>query len=342
MNTIAVTIGDHAGVGPEILLRSYERLKHIGTPIIYGDHRVLAWAQNDLYKHGFVELKHAIVGIEHPKDAVDDALCVIDCGPSWAFDIESPYPWGQVVPHFGLLQYEALIRAISDTLDHQTSAVVTCPWHKARLLDAGLPATGHTEVLEQQTSSPEATMVLCGDTLRVALETIHVPLKAVPQMITTDGIVHTCRTFYHALQSDWGIAHPRIAVCGLNPHAGESGVIGTEDQAIIAPAIAALQREGIAADGPYPADTIFPLVAHGEKPYDGIVAMYHDQGLGPLKTWHFGHAANVTIGMPIIRTSVDHGTAYDIAGKGIARTSSLEYAYGLAVEMVANRKRLSR
>src|SRR5699024_10786464 len=147
-----------------------------------------------------------------------------------------------------------------------------------------------------------------GDVLRVALQTIHIPLKDVPSQIDQRAIVRTATIFAEGLRRDWNISSPRIAICGLNPHAGEDGVLGSEDRDIIAPAIAQLQARGIDAHGPYPADTIFPLVAHKQRDFDGILAMYHDQGHGPLKTWHFGESANVTVGMPILRTSVDHGT----------------------------------
>lgn len=247
------------------------------------------------------------------------------------------YPWGRAVADFGRLQRAALLRAIDDAMHARIAAICTLPWHKARLLDAGLPATGHTEVLQEATSTPDAVMVLCGETLRVALATIHIPLREVPERLSTDGILEVARVFARGLADDWGIPNPTIALCGLNPHAGEGGVLGHEDEAVIAPAVRQLQAEGIRASGPHPADTIFPLVAHGIRPVDGIIAMYHDQGLGPLKTWHFKDAANVTVGMPILRTSVDHGTAYDIAGQGVASPESLVYAYKLAVQMAERR-----
>lgn len=339
MPKIALTIGDAAGVGPEIILRAFDQLPRNASAIVYGDSDILAWAQRDLLARGVLEHRHEIRSIATPEDSTPGAICVLNClDPSVRDEpIDSScaaYPWGQAIPRFGLLQYRALTTAITHSLDKRIDAVVTLPWHKSRLRDADLPPTGHTEVLQAQTDSPEAIMVLCGDILRVALQTTHLPLQQVPSKITREGIVRTATIFAEGLARDWRIASPRIAICGLNPHAGEDGVLGTEDREIIAPAISALQAAGIHAEGPFPADTIFPLVAHKQLAFDGILAMYHDQGLGPLKTWHFGQSANVTVGLPILRTSVDHGTAYDIAGTGTARTSSFIYAYKLALQMV--------
>lgn len=333
MRRIAVTIGDAAGVGPEIVLRAFARLSRNSLPVVYGDADLLQWAQRDLYARGILDAKREIRRIATPEDSTPGVICVLDCSTISMPAVSDDYPWGQAVAAFGQLQHDALTSAIAHSLDKRIDAVVTLPWHKARLRDANLPPTGHTEVLQQATHTPEAIMVLCGDTLRVALQTVHIPLKDVASSIRSDDIVRTATIFAKGLAEDWGISSPRIAICGLNPHAGEDGVLGAEDKEIIAPAIATLQRGGIDAEGPFPADTIFPLVAHKQLPFDGILAMYHDQGLAPLKTWHFGEAANVTVGMPIIRTSVDHGTAYDIAGQGTARVDSFLYAYGLACTM---------
>lgn len=340
MLRLALTMGDAAGVGPEIILRAFERLAPETLPVVYGDAQLLKHAQQDLHQKGILGTCLPIRAVQSPEYSTRDAICVVPCADSFLPSEIHPYPWGQAIGAFGALQRAALLRAIDDAQRGVIDGIVTLPWHKARLLDAGLEATGHTEVLQQATNSPDAIMVLCGDVLRVALVTTHMPLRDVADSLTTAGIIEVGRTFARGLANDWGIAQPRIAVCGLNPHAGEGGVLGHEDMEIIAPAIAALRAEGIAADGPFPADTIFPLVAHGRQPYDGVIAMYHDQGLGPLKTWHFSQAANVTVGMPILRTSVDHGTAYDIAGHGIASTESFEYAYRLACSMAEARRRL--
>lgn len=338
MLRLALTMGDAAGVGPEIILRAFDRLAPETLPIVYGDANLLRRAQQDLLQKGILKTSLPIHAIEDAQLSTSAAIRVVNCAKSPLPAFDGAYPWGQSVAAFGALQRDALLRAIHDAQQGSIDALVTLPWHKARLLDAGLEPTGHTEVLQQATNSPDAIMVLCGDTLRVALATIHIPLREVPDRLSTQSILDVGRIFAAGLRTDWGISDPTIAVCGLNPHAGEQGVLGREDIDVILPAIQQLQHEGIRADGPFPADTIFPLVAHGRRPYDGILAMYHDQGLGPLKTWHFSEAANVTVGMPIIRTSVDHGTAYDIAGRGSASTESFEYAYALACTMIRARR----
>lgn len=339
MLRIALTMGDAAGIGPEIILRAVDQLPTDSLPVVYGDATLLDLAQRDLFERGILKHKYEILSIKGPEYSTKGPLCVVDCATTAIAQGFSAYPWGQAIADFGPLQRDALLRAIQHAQDSRIDALVTLPWHKARLQDAGLPPTGHTEVLQQATDTPDAIMVLCGDVLRVALATIHIPLREVPDRLSTEGIIKVGQHFARGLAQDWGIENPTIAVCGLNPHAGEGGVLGHEDERVIRPAIEALQQEGIRAEGPYPADTIFPLVAHGQRPYDGIIAMYHDQGLGPLKTWHFGQAANVTVGLPIIRTSVDHGTAYDIAGQGTARTDSFHYAYRLACQMAKARRR---
>lgn len=339
MFRIALTIGDAAGVGPELILREFDSLSKIAMPIAYGSLSVLQAAQSDLSEKGVVHTTRTLRAIS----AFSDAESVINDNGLPVYDLEttsitlSPYPWGQAVPAFGKLQRDALLTAIDHAKKGEIDAICTLPWHKARLRDAGLPPTGHTEVLQEATDSPSAIMVLCGETLRVALATIHIPVREVPEVLTTELILDVARVFAKGLKNDWGIETPSIALCGLNPHAGENGVLGHEDEEVIAPAVRQLQEEGILASGPHPADTIFPLVAHGIRKVDGIIAMYHDQGLGPLKTWHFKDAANVTVGMPILRTSVDHGTAYDIAGQGIASPDSLTYAFKLAAHMAERR-----
>lgn len=342
MYKIALTIGDAAGVGPELILRSIDALRATAQPIVYGNADLLRAAAEDLAAKGVLARVPEMVSLADVRDAAWDAsapIAVVDlpCPPEC---LHGAYPWGQAVPAFGRLQRDALLRAIDDALAGHIDAICTLPWHKARLRDAGLVPTGHTEVLQEATETPDAIMVLCGETLRVALATIHIPLREVADALTTEGILSVARIFAAGLRNDWGIADPTIALCGLNPHAGENGVLGHEDTTIIAPAIAQLQAEGIRASGPHPADTLFPLVAHGIRPVDGIIAMYHDQGLGPLKTWHFKDAANVTVGMPILRTSVDHGTAYDIAGSGKASDESLRYAFRLAALMAERRHAL--
>jgi 4-hydroxythreonine-4-phosphate dehydrogenase len=196
--------------------------------------------------------------------------------------------------------------------------------------DAGVPFTGHTEYLAQRTRAAHPVMLLASDKLRVALATTHLPLRAVSEAITGELLDTTLRIVHTDVRRLWGIARPRIAVCGLNPHAGESGHLGTEDRDVIAPAITRARASGLQVDGPLPADTVF--VPRNLSNYDVVLAMYHDQGLPVLKHAGFGQAVNVTLGLPIVRTSVDHGTALDLAGTGRADAGSLVVATRLASE----------
>jgi 4-hydroxythreonine-4-phosphate dehydrogenase len=211
-------------------------------------------------------------------------------------------------------------------------AVATAPINKEALALAGLPWRGHTELLAHLTGATSVAMMFYADALRVVLATIHVPLSEVPRLLTESALERIIRLAARELPR-FGYARPGLAVCGLNPHAGEGGVLGHEEQRVIAPAIAACQADGIAVTGPYPADTVFVRAARGE--YDAVIACYHDQGLIPVKLLAFGKAVNVTLGLPIIRTSVDHGTAFDIAGKGVADPGSLVEAIRLAARLAA-------
>lgn len=333
---LAVTPGDMAGVGPELVLRVLDDLRRDADVRIFTNPLVLESAARCLTDRGLPVGKNW-----------EDTVVPIPVDPGW--DAPSPrpaaehrgpgasHPFGQAVPAFGRLQYDALIAAIDAAMAGEVDAIVTGPWHKARMADAGLPPTGHTEVLEARTGSKHALMVLAGDRLRVALVTTHLPLSQVPAAITTEGVLDCLQILHAGLQSQFGIEVPRIAVCGLNPHAGEGGILGHEDATVIAPAVEAAQARGWAVDGPWPADTLFPRVVAGLHPADAVLAMYHDQGLVPLKTVHFRAAANLTFGLPIVRTSVDHGTAYDLAGTGRADDGSLRYAASLAVRLAARR-----
>ncbi|GAB5508143.1 MAG: 4-hydroxythreonine-4-phosphate dehydrogenase PdxA [Rhizobiaceae bacterium] len=235
---------------------------------------------------------------------------------------------------------EAIERAVALTLEGKAAAVVTNPIAKKRLYDAGFAHPGHTEYLahlaERATGhAVRPIMMIAGSDLRTVPVTIHVPLAEVPRLLSVEAIVETTRIVHSALRNEFGIAAPRIAVSGLNPHAGEGGSLGTEDGAIIAPAIEQLRNEGMNVSGPLPADTMFH--AQARSGYDAAVCMYHDQALIPAKMLAFDEGVNVTLGLPFVRTSPDHGTAFDIAGKGIARPNSLVAALKMAAEMAARR-----
>lgn len=340
---IGITVGDMAGVGPELILRHWERISAAQPVIVYGDVAWLRASAASLAARGLVSEDTAtrIWGVE-PEDAAltigDGAIPVVDCrGDSQPG--RDGYPWGQAVSDFGLIQYRSLRRAISDAQSDRISAIVTCPWHKARLLSVGLPATGHTEVLARECKVDDVVMMLAGEVFRVALATVHIPLASVPGALSIERLVSMGQILRQGISELYGIAEPVIALCGLNPHAGEGGVIGSEEKTIIEPAIRELQTYGIKAVGPYPADTLFPMVVRERIKADVILAMYHDQGLGPLKTFHLGESTNVTLGLPIIRTSVDHGTAYDIAGEGRVDAGSLIYAVDSARRFALQRRK---
>ena len=253
-------------------------------------------------------------------------------GPHTAAEI-APYAVGQVSAAAGRAAYDAIVRAAADAQAGTIAAIATAPINKEALALAGLPWKGHTDLLAHLTGSARVAMMFYSEELRVVLATIHVPLAEVPRLLTrtlVDGIVELTAT----AMPRFGYPHPRLALAGLNPHAGEHGVIGSEDEAVLRPAVESARGRGIEITGPWPGDTVFGRAARGE--FDVVIACYHDQGLIPVKLLAFGHAVNVTLGLPIVRTSVDHGTAFDIAGKGIADESSLVEAIRLAARLVGS------
>jgi len=238
----------------------------------------------------------------------------------------------------GRAAYDAVVRATAAALAGEIDAVATAPLSKRAFALAGLPWRGHTDLLAHLCGVAEVRMLFYADTtppLCVTLATVHVPLAQVPMLLTTGEVARTM-----VMTADWlrgmGVAAPRVALAGLNPHAGEAGLLGREDEAVLRPAVAAAVAEGVVASGPWPGDTVFVRAVRGE--FDAVVACYHDQGLIPVKLLAFGQAVNVTIGLPIIRTSVDHGTAFDIAGRGVADHGSLVTAIRLAARLAEARR----
>jgi 4-hydroxythreonine-4-phosphate dehydrogenase len=244
--------------------------------------------------------------------------------------LTSPCIAGKLDPANARHVLALLDRAIAGAASGEFAAIVTAPVQKSVINDAGVAFTGHTEYLAERTGAAHPVMLLAAGTLRVALATTHLPLRAVSDAITPALLDTTFRILHDDVRRLWGIARPRIAACGLNPHAGESGHLGREDADVIAPAIERARRAGMLVDGPMPADTVF--VPRHLSNYDVVLAMYHDQGLPVLKHAGFGHAVNVTLGLPIVRTSVDHGTALDLAGTGRADAGSLLAAATLAMD----------
>jgi 4-hydroxythreonine-4-phosphate dehydrogenase len=241
---------------------------------------------------------------------------------------------GEVSAEAGRAAYDAIVAAVADARAGTIDAVATAPINKEAFALAGLPWKGHTDLLAHLTGTARVAMMFYAEALRVVLATIHVPIAEVPRLLTralVDGIVDlTAREMPR-----FGYPRPRLALSGLNPHAGENGVIGGEDEAVLRPAVEAARARGIDITGPWPGDTVFVRASRGE--FDAVIACYHDQGLIPVKLLAFGRAVNVTLGLPIIRTSVDHGTAFDIAGRGVADASSLVEAIKLAATLARSR-----
>jgi 4-hydroxythreonine-4-phosphate dehydrogenase len=321
MTAIAVTVGEPAGVGPELCLRLAERTWPQPLVLI-GDKTALDIRAAAL---GLPVLPEFLAGSAPASSAPEHPISV------WNHPLPEFVMPGTLNPQNSREVIYTLDTAIHGCMNGYFSAMVTAPVHKGAINDAGIAFTGHTEYLAAATSTARVVMMLVGGGLRVALATTHLPLKDVSAAIDHASLTATLRIVVDDLRTKFGIATPKIAVCGLNPHAGEGGYLGTEERDIITPVIDGLLTEGLQVYGPYPADTIF-VPAHADG-YDAIVAMYHDQGLPVLKRASFGHGVNVTLGLPFVRTSVDHGTALDLAGTGRADPGSLFAAVELAVEL---------
>jgi 4-hydroxythreonine-4-phosphate dehydrogenase len=241
---------------------------------------------------------------------------------------------GQVSAKAGQAAYDAIVAAVGDAQQGRLAAIATAPINKEAFAAAGVPWRGHTELLAHLTGSDRVAMMFYSDVLRVVLATVHIPLADVSRTLTRERLDETIALTASEMPR-FGWPTPRLALAGLNPHAGEHGLMGLEDDDVLAPAVAAARARGIAIDGPLPADTVFVRAMRGE--FDAVIACYHDQGLIPVKLVAFGHAVNVTLGLPIVRTSVDHGTAFDIAGRGVADPSSLVHAVLLAARLAGVR-----
>lgn len=288
---IAITVGDPAGIGPEIAVVAAQsrRVLEVCEPVLYGPH-------------------------------TPDALAA--------------FPAGQISPAAGQAAYDAIVAAVADARAGVVQAIATGPVHKEAFAACGLPWKGHTDLLGHLTGSPQVAMMFHSEPLRVVLATVHVALSEVPRLLTQalveDIIMLTARSL-----PSFGYAQPRIGLAGLNPHAGEHGLMGHEDDAVLRPAVEACRARGVDVQGPFPGDTVFLKATRGA--FDVVVACYHDQGLIPVKLLAFGQSVNVTLGLPIIRTSVDHGTAFDIARTGTADASSMVSAVTLAARLAAGR-----
>jgi 4-hydroxythreonine-4-phosphate dehydrogenase len=319
---IAITMGDPSGIGPEVTAAALasRRVREALIPVVFGDDRAFQMACRARKVPDRLERVRFGEQARGPSLVCVTALSASDSRPG------RPTTAGASAQ---LAYLEAALQALPDPF---LSGLCTAPISKAQVAGLGVPFSGHTELLAERFGA-RVVMMLVGPRLRVAVHTTHLPLSQVPKRISTKGIVADLTIIDRGLKAGFGIRRPRLAVCGLNPHAGDGGLFGDEEERIIAPAIAAARAARINASGPHPADGLFPRAAAGE--YDAVLAMYHDQGLVALKLLHFDEGVNVTLGLPKPRTSPDHGVAYDLAGKGIARSRSMEEALLLAARMAA-------
>ncbi len=320
---IAVTTGEPAGIGPELCLALAARELDCEL-VCLGDVGLLA--ERARLTHARVELRP--YAAHSPRARLRHAPGTLLVEPEALRAASTP---GRLDKRNSPYVLALLDRAIDGALAGEFDAVVTAPVHKGIINDAGVPFLGHTEYFAQRAHAAHPVMMLTTGTLRVALATTHVPLAAVSAALTVESLTRTAAVLARALTDWWGIGAPRIAVCGLNPHAGEGGYLGEEELKVIGPAVASMQRDGIDARGPLPADTVF--VPHVLAGFDAVLAMYHDQGLPVVKFAGFESAVNVTLGLPFVRTSVDHGTALELAGTGRADSGSLAAAVDLGVEL---------
>jgi len=325
--TIGITCGDINGIGLEVVLKALA-LKKAGPAfriVIYGSTKVVAYHKNIITQENI-----QFHSVSTPEEALADRINIVNC---WNDNVNITL--GKPTELGGKCAFQALERAVKDLKAGLLDALVTAPIHKKAMQLAGFPFIGHTEYITNEFGAKNSLMLMVSDTLRVGVVTNHLPLSKVAEAVTKDKVLRKIMIMSETLKIDFNLERPTIAVLGLNPHAGDEGAIGDEEARIILPAIEEAKAKGIMAFGPYPADGFFGSGQYHK--FDGIMAMYHDQGLVPFKALSFGAGVNYTAGLSIVRTSPDHGTAYDIAGKGEADETSFIKALYLAAEIVRNR-----
>lgn len=326
---IAITMGDPAGIGPEICIKALQNddVRKVCRPFIVGDIDVMKKAGEKIHFSSF-----HVISLPSESSGEKGTIDIIGLSHLKNDSLVPEKPTRARAK--AMVDY---ILTAADLCKHgNAAAMVTCPISKEVMHFAGFTYDGHTELLAHLTNTEDFVMMLAGKNLRVSLVTIHCAIKDVPKKLSRELISKTITITYEALTRDFHIGSPRLAVAALNPHAGESGLFGTEEGDFISPAIRECKNRGIIAEGPFAPDTIFYRSVHGG--FDAVVAMYHDQGLIPFKLLHFSDGVNITLGLPIIRTSVDHGTAYDIVGKWEANPSSLVAAIKMAADIAMNRE----
>ena len=325
---VAITQGDTNGVGYEVIFKAFEDpvMFELCTPIIYGSPKVATYHRKALN----LEINFSV--INNAQDAREDRLNLLACDNN-----EVKVELGQPSAEAGQTAFKALDRAMTDYRSSLYDVLVTAPINKATIQNPDFHFPGHTEYIQTSLGDgKKALMILMNETLRVALVTTHLPIKDVAKVISKEAIVERAKIFHEALRRDFRISCPRIAVLSLNPHAGDDGLLGSEEKEVIIPAINELATQGIQAFGPYAADGFFGAGTY--ERFDGVLAMYHDQGLAPFKPIALESGVNYTAGLPIVRTSPDHGTAYDIAGQGRADANSLRQAVYTAIDVFRNRQ----
>ncbi len=326
---VGITHGDINGVGYEVILKIFSEptMLELCTPVIYGSPKVAT------YHRKAMELTTNFVTIQDAKEMVDGRLNLVDCIVD-----EVKIDFGQPTEESGKAALLALEKAMVDYKKGLFDVLVTAPINKSAIQSDAFRFPGHTEYIQARVGEgQEALMILMNDVMRIALVTTHLPIRDIASAITKEAIMNKIRIFYETLRKDFNVSKPRIAVLALNPHAGDNGLLGSEEQDIIIPAMQEMEAEGIMCFGPYAADGFF-----GNKTYeyfDGVLAMYHDQGLAPFKALAMESGVNYTAGLPIVRTSPDHGTAYDIAGQGKADEASMRQAIYTALDIYRNRQR---
>jgi 4-phospho-D-threonate 3-dehydrogenase / 4-phospho-D-erythronate 3-dehydrogenase len=324
---IGITIGDINGVGPEVILKTLadSRILNRFTPVIYGSSKILSYHKNTI-----PDLNIQFNNINDASKAQANKINVVNC---WEDNVVVNL--GKVNEDGGKYAQLALEKAVSDVKRKAIDGIVTAPINKASMKMAGFKYPGHTEFFEAEFGK-DGLMLMLSDTLRIGLVTNHVPIAEVASKVTKGQILSKLKVFNETLKTDFGIDRPQIAVLGLNPHAGDQGAIGDQEEKIIKPAIIESKKSGIFASGPFPADGFFG--SSNFKKFDGILAMYHDQGLVALKSLSFGEGVNFTAGLEMVRTSPDHGTAFDIVGQNIAEPSSFRTALYQAIDIAKSRK----
>lgn len=324
---IGISVGDVNGIGLEVIIKTFSdvQLLRYCTPVLYGSSKVISYHKNVLPGGN---MQFQIVG--SATEAISGKVNLVQ---SWVEDVNITL--GESTVESGKFAYLSLEAAVNDLKEGLIDGLVTAPIHKHAMELANFTDIGHTEYLGRRFEGAEPLMIMVSDTLRVGLVTGHVPVANIASLLTKERVMKKIAAMNTALKVDFGIERPTIAVLGLNPHAGDGGLIGSEDENIIMPAIVESKKSGILVMGPMPADGFF-----GNKTYqkvDGILAMYHDQGLIPFKALSFGSGVNYTAGLPVVRTSPDHGVAYDIAGKGLADAGSFRHAVFTALDVIRQR-----